>query len=361
MQVFSYSRLDKKSRCPWAFAQSYILEKKEPVTEALVLGKSVHTLIEMARVLKVEREEELKFLAESIAGVASLPVNAEEILTLATRRKVTESIGKGFTEEYFKISLSPEDPFGPELQGYIDYYEVTDTEIVVTDWKTNRLPYNPLDTHQLGLYALYLTQKYNKPVCGRLVFLRTGETREHLYTPEDIEKARRWAYDTALDIQQKIYALNCGGNLDELFPATPGDVCEYCGYAEECAKLADILEDDPGEFVSMKEAEKYGREICRLERAADLMKERLKQYVEKNGPVPVGKKQWDLVISQYWKFPQEAMKKAEEKMKDQNIDPLTVFSLTATGLKKLNWTDKEIAELGASIKPTKNFKLVSIK
>jgi len=360
MQVFSYSRLDKKSRCPWAFAQSYILGKKEPVTEPLVLGKSVHTLIEIARVLRIENEEELKFLAESIAGVASIPVNAEEILTLATRRRVTESIGKGVTEEHFKIPLSPEDPFGPELQGFIDYHEVTDTEVIVTDWKTNRLSYNPLDTYQLGLYALHL-KKYNKPVRGRLVFLRTGEAREHLYTPEDIEKARRWAYDTALDIQQKIYALNCGGNLDELFPAAPGDVCEYCGYAEECVKFADAIEEDPGEFKSMAEAEKYGREICRLERAADLMKERLKQYVEKNGPVPVGKKQWDLVISQYWKFPQEAMKKAEEKMRAQGVDPLTVFSLTATGLKKLNWTDNDITELGANIRPSKNFKLVNIK
>ncbi|RJX20146.1 MAG: PD-(D/E)XK nuclease family protein [Desulforudis sp.] len=356
MQIFSYSRLDK-FRCPAAFYNQYVLGHTEPPTEPLVLGGAVHAVIEAA--LTAGRDDESFFRAMSgvAADVAPVKIDPDEVFGLACQPLVRRLVNwGGSVEERFQMPLDPEDPFGPEIQGYLDFW-LDGLEVLLVDWKTNRKAYNPLDTHQLGLYAGWLHEKTGKPVRGKLVFLRTGEVREHLYTPEDgIAAARDWAYETAVDIRERLYALQNGGDRKELFPAAPGAACLYCGWADSCTGKEINVPD----FVrGYDEAATLGREILRLETAADILKGRLRGWVERHGPVTVDSREFRIAPSNYWKWPQESLKKAVAAMEHEGVDPFKILSLTAAGLKKLGWDGERIRALGASLQHKEDFRHVA--
>jgi hypothetical protein len=48
-------------------------------------------------------------------------------------------------------------------------------------------------------------------------------------------------------------------------------------------------------------------------------------------------------------------------MKSSGIDPFGVLSLTAKGLGKLKWEEKDIKALGGSLRTTLNFKDVAVE
>ena len=70
----------------------------------------------------------------------------------------------------------------------------------------------------------------------------------------------------------------------------------------------------------------------------------------------VDSKEFAMVRSQYWKWPQGSLKRAVKVMEEEGIDPLTILSLTKTGLKKLQWDEVKIASLGADTKESLSFK-----
>jgi len=357
VQVFSFSRLDKFQRCPAAFHAQYILGGTEPPTEPLILGKAVHAVIQAA--LATGRDDTAFFRAVShaVADMAPVGIDPEEVLRLACQPAVLREIPHvNRIEQHFQMPLDPADPFGPEIQGYLDLWRDDGPEALLVDWKTNRNAYGPLNTHQLGLYAGWLSQSTGKPVRGKLVFLRTGEIREHLYDPDNgIAAAREWALETALEIRERLYRLQSGGSRETLFPATPGDACTYCGWAASCAGgeiAVPAAAQDYGEAVAL------GRKILRLEGALDILKGHLRGYVENHGPVQVDSREFRIAPSNYWKWPQESLRAAVTAMEAEGFDPFQVLSLTAAGLKKLPWDDERIRALGAVFQSREDFRHV---
>ena len=84
-----------------------------------------------------------------------------------------------------------EDPFAPELQGYIDLL-LDDGWIV--DWKTSRRTYHVLNNMQISLYAWALMRmKGISSVKGMLYFLRFRRGSSHIFDEKDAERARQWA------------------------------------------------------------------------------------------------------------------------------------------------------------------------
>lgn len=356
MQVFSYSRLDKFQRCPAAFHAQYVLGGSEPPTEPLVLGKAVHAVIQAALAVHQDDAEFFHAVSGAVADMAPVRIDPEEVFKLAYQPLVFRLVGGGGNvEQHFQVPLDPENPFGPEIQGYVDYW-LDGSEPLLVDWKTNRSAYNPLDTHQLGLYASWLHGETGKPVRGKLVFLRTGEIREHLYDPDNgIAAAREWALETALEIQERLYGLQSGESRETLFPATPGDACTYCGWSASCANgeiTVSAGAKDHGEAVAL------GREILRLEGALDILKERLRGYVENHGPVQVDSREFRIAPSNYWKWPQNSLRTAVAAMEAEGFDPFQLLSLTAAGLKKLPWGDERIRALGAVFQSREDFRHV---
>jgi hypothetical protein len=268
-------------------------------------------------------------------------------------------VSVAYIEDHFQVPLDPDDPFSPELQGYIDLWARDKNEVLLVDWKSGYKEYSPTDKYQLGLYAWKLYQETGLPVKGHLVFLRSGNVLEHVYTPKDgIQEAHAWALNIAAGVRKRLYEVQNGGDPREIFPARPGPHCGYCGWAHDCTGEEINI---PGQVTAFEEAEAVARNILRLEGALDILKERLRVFVENNGPVVVDDKEFKLSPSRYWKWPQEALSQAVAQMQKEGIDPLTVLSLTSAGLKKLKWNEEKCRELGANLAETLQFKYVSVK
>lgn len=358
MQVFSPSRLEKFDTCPAAGYRKYVLELPEPSTAAATIGKAAHAVIARAA-LEVRKDFEF-FESLCHAVGAATEVDPGELLRLTYRPEVLSFFRPDVqVEEHFQVPLDPSDPFGPDLQGYIDLWVLNGGETLLVDWKSGYKEFGPTDKYQLGLYAWKLHQETGLPVKGHLVFLRSGNVFDYVYTPGNgIEEAHAWALEVAGGVRERLYKVQQGGDSKELFPARPGPHCGYCGWAHDCTgKEINV----PGELTALEEAETVAREILRLEGALDALKENLRVYVQNNGPVVVDDKEFRLSPSKYWKWPQGALAQAVARMEQEGIDPLTVLSLTATGLKKLGWEEDKCKSLGANLAETLQFKCVSAK
>ncbi|OPX89449.1 MAG: PD-(D/E)XK nuclease superfamily protein [Pelotomaculum sp. PtaB.Bin104] len=355
MEVFSHSRLSKYESCPAAFYRHYVLEAPEVPSEPLVLGKACHTVIETAMRLGQKDENFFRLMSKAVLDTAPIPIEPEEVFSLTCNDSVLREFHPGNKiEEHLLASLSDE-PFAPQVQGYIDLWR-DENCVQLVDWKTNRKAYTPTDTKQLGLYAWYLSKLTGKAVRGKLVFLRLNEAIEHQFSCRDMEDAREWALTLALEIQKKLYKVSKGEDCQGLFPATPGDPCRYCGFAFECVNGELPV---PGEIKSYDEAVKLGAEVLRLEAALNQMKGYLKGYVEACGPVVVGGRKFLIAPTNYWDWSSEAVQAVIKKIEEGKKDPYSFLKPDSYQMKKLKWDEKYYEILGAVRKTKYAFKHVS--
>lgn len=219
--LYSFSRLSLYETCPYRFYNKYILDKPEPVTKPLALGKAVHKAIE----LKINGESEEEAVTAGIIEADFHPeVTGEEINTLLSRAPIEY----GETEVHFQLTLGS----GISLQGYVDWIK----EDRFKDWKSNWRPYGANDTWQLMLYAWALMKiRGLKQIEGTLYFLRFRRQEAFLYSLLEAEKARDWALRLAEEIEMKVSCLNSFSDMETfLFSATPGSHCKHCPFAAEC-------------------------------------------------------------------------------------------------------------------------------
>ncbi len=345
MEVFSFSRLTKFENCPCSLYCKYVLGIEEETGEPAVFGKASHSAIETALVLNRNDEEFFNAISKAVADVAPVKIDPEEVFKVTFQDIVLEHFKPGnVIEDHFQIPLSDE-PFSPKIQGYIDLWRDEGDHILLNDWKTNRKSYDPLENHQLALYAWYLNRQYKKPVKGQLAFLRHRQNTEpHIFTPEEMETARKWAFDKATEILNKLVRCK-NSDYTKWFPATPGEHCEYCGYAFRCLGYGPL--PDPEEGQDYQQMQAFARETLRVEAALKQMKDRIKEYVQLCGSVELDKKQYVVEKPAYWKWDKNSLSHAFSKMLQEGRNPFELISLNATNLKKLPWTQRDIHNLGA--------------
>lgn len=222
--IYSFSRLDLYSRCPWRWRQKYILNRDEEITKPLALGKAVHKAIEVWL-------KGIEFNDAVIEGMIEAEFHPEvsknEIEFLLSRAKKIE----GETEVHFELPLSSSID-APRLQGYID---VVQEKGKFVDWKSNWVSYHPNDNMQMRLYAWALMEiKGWKMVDATLYFLRHKPIMQ-TYLKSDGEIAREWALNLIKEIKAKLFALELQPDAaDEIFPAQAGRHCSHCPFAAEC-------------------------------------------------------------------------------------------------------------------------------
>lgn len=358
--LYSYSRLKKYEDCPAWWFRSYVLEQKEPPTEALEVGKATHRAIELIMNENIHRfdpnlETAIDRAVQQALNEASLPLEAEEIRRLVYQPGVLEYLGTWFVEDHFQIPL---DSIGIELQGYIDLWRYDEENPVIVDWKTNRQIYEPTDNYQLGLYALAMAEKVHrvegrwpKSIRTQLIFLRHGcQAKEHVYTREEMEEARGWAIGIAREIEEKLLQHALGGDPKNLFPAVPSDTCRWCPWASQCVEASGSDTYAPEAITTRTEAEALAARCIQLEEALEQMKKTLKAWVEANGPVVVGSQSYELRSTVYWRFAPEALKKAIETIKQQGKDPLQYLVIDSYNIKRLKWSEKDLLGFGATSK-----------
>jgi len=223
MNIFSFSRLSLYETCPYRFYLKYVLDRPEPVTKPLALGKAVHKAIEL---LIQGADEEEAVIAALIECDFHPEVTRDEIVSLTRSAPRLE----GRAEVHFELPLTPASDL--KLQGYIDLLQIGG----FFDWKTNRRVYGPMDTMQLSLYAWAAMEMESLDLIrGTLYFLRFRQSKSHLFTKKEAEAARAWAYRLAHEIAEKVDIHGTFPELEgTLFPPRPGSHCRHCPFAAEC-------------------------------------------------------------------------------------------------------------------------------
>lgn len=226
--IYSFSRLNLYTTCPYRFFKKYIEGYEEPTTYPLALGKGVHKAVE-DKINGVSHSEAV--LNGMIEAEFHPEVTMDELSQLVSHTPLTKDMGK--TEIHFQLPLSDADS-APTLQGYIDLVSPDGSKIV--DWKTNRVRYDVRENHQLGLYAWAMGQLKNRhTVEGSLYFLRFRRASKHVFNQSDMEDSRQWALRVANEVNSKRRILDLlPEEAEKLFPSTPSSHCRHCPFAIEC-------------------------------------------------------------------------------------------------------------------------------
>lgn len=379
--VYSFSRLLKYERCQWSFYLKYVLGLVDKSTKAQDFGKTVHKAIAYILRDKLPKDKAI----EKALQEAEFKHEAQKVFDVIDQLvvKMSERIDIQYVERHFQLPLNPDDKNSPEIQGHIDL-SLTDSEIpTVIDWKTNWKRYTPLDDYQLGIYTWAISQTLAQikgaqveKALGMLYFLRYRDEHLHVYTGEDMEKARLWAYNLALEIEEKILSLTIDGEAPEdVFAKGPGNHCKTCSFAAEClnhseqaaksgstanssCKPATVYGKVPS---SRQEAETLAYEILRLENVTKSYKEVLKEYVKEYGPLTLEGDIWEFIPSTSYKFlkPEDLMRFSQFLLNEKGLNPWKVLSLDTSSIKKLldkkTITSEDLVRF-AQKKSTKTFK-----
>ena len=363
MNVFSYSRLKQYVDCPKSFHNKYVLEIEEPVSEALVLGKAVHAALE--RFLKAQQAGEKANMTECVAaavGEAALPISFDEALRLCLNPAIHERTfcyGPAVIETRFDVPL--DDAGRYTLQGTIDYSEtgLADGSAYLLDWKTNRVKYSA-NSLQMRLYACAMAQMYGvERVLAHLVFLRYQSNscaEEVIIEAPAMEEARRWALQTAQEIDGNIAALQFfEGDAATLFPARPCAACQYCGYAFQCVQGMAL---QPARIGSQEQAEQMAGEVLRLDTATTAMKEALKGWVKSTKrPVCLPGGEFRFTSTTTWNFGSDGLQNLCSRISNQGEDYWQYLTIGAAQLRKLDLEEGDLLAYGKR-KQSETFRFV---
>lgn len=349
--MYSFSGLsttDTSNRygCWHKFYCRYVLRLPSRPGLPLVFGKACHAVIETA--IKAGNAEIMPALCQAVVSASDLEEEKQELERCVQASAVLDVVKTGGeVEEYFEMPLD-DTPFAPTLRGYIDFSRKNNKAVILTDWKSNRATYRPLETYQLGLYAAYLRKKHSLPVIGRLAFLRFDTVEEHEYTDADIKEALDWARESAYECDARKQQAEMGQDPNEVFPKQPGDTCEYCDYKYFC------LSEVPGipEAISTKEeALEVAQGILFTQANLKLHQNNLKTFVEKNGPIQDDHVRAQTEKIEYLTFDLRARLAVVEKMQVDNLNIGSILKIGSDAQKDLQnkhgWSEKDFLDLGA--------------
>ncbi|WP_126429963.1 hypothetical protein [Brevibacillus marinus] len=112
----------------------------------------------------------------------------------------------------------------------------------------------------------------------------------------------------------------------------------------------------PFEQVEYQQMVELAKEISRTEAALKQMKEKLKSYVEKHGPLNTGEVTWDFYSRTSWDFAPDQLKKMmQDLVIETGANPFEYLKPDTAALKKLKWTEEKLSQYGARVEVGKTF------
>ncbi|MDP4087446.1 MAG: hypothetical protein Q8934_23050 [Bacillota bacterium] len=108
-------------------------------------------------------------------------------------------------------------------------------------------------------------------------------------------------------------------------------------------KTQDLAKMNPKD-MSMEDAVELANKISFIEAGLKGLKDKLKLYVELNGPVEAGDLVWDKHPSYSWKFTPTNKKELSTMIAIEGLNPWEYLSFSAADLKKLGWSDNVLAQ-----------------
>lgn len=232
LQTSSYSRLNTYDWCAAQYFFNYIVKYPQEYGDKALLGNIVHKALELTlvdgqtidiadllenyRAAYEEYDPDEKIISEELyaAGI--------EMLQNYVARQ-----GTGKTE-ISTAELSFEFVFhGTLIRGFIDSVYVTDTEVIVEDYKSGKfeIANNAVSTSlQLGIYALYMKYLYpDKTITAGMYYLQSGKKKKHTFTDEDFEDLQVRLTETIDQVR----------NTTNYLPTRDKYKCKTCSYAKD--------------------------------------------------------------------------------------------------------------------------------
>ncbi|MFS0783482.1 hypothetical protein [Bacillus sp. 1P06AnD] len=113
------------------------------------------------------------------------------------------------------------------------------------------------------------------------------------------------------------------------------------------------------EKMQVEDAVAIAQQLERYEQAVKQMKEKLKAYVELNGPIEANGKVWDHFVSaSTWEFSAERLKILAGMIAVDGLNPFDYLSISAKDLKRLNYSDQMLSQYGSQKTGNKSFRSV---
>lgn len=113
------------------------------------------------------------------------------------------------------------------------------------------------------------------------------------------------------------------------------------------------------EQLQNEDAVAIAQQLERYEQTVKLLKDKLKAYVELNGPVQANGKVWDFFTSApSWEFEAERLKILAGMIAVDGNNPFDYLSLSSAALKKLNYSEAMLSQYGKQKPGNKSFRSV---
>lgn len=356
-EPWSYSRLNLFEQCPRKWYQQYVLKRRSPDSEATALGRAVHTAMERyvtqgrisdglmlelpVRYLVRDALDEL----EMESGIELAPEDRRdaEDMAIAGVRRLSDLEGSVEVE----TELVREEG-GRRFRGYIDVLGVCRGGPLILDYKTGRRTFGVQDSWQLPFYA-WLYQE-SREVLLRLHFLRYDLIKEALVAVEAAEEAGHRAMALVNEIEARLDFGAALGDPGALFEPGPSKLCAYCHVVDECPAVKRKVPD--GAITSLEEAKIVGEAALAQEGALKSMKDRLKAFVMKHGPVPVGAGQWDNWQNQSMEYPAGVVMRL---LTEAGLNPADFANMDSRKIAKLPAKTRQEVEAAAKAKAGRRF------
>ncbi len=289
----SVSRLKLFDQCPLHFWFHYVehAEPGESDREAALFGSLCHAVLEAIYRWVQEEEHEGVIPEEVIAEFFDQQWGASELTKIEHMRDASSVIRSYFARNpdvnHWDI-LAVEHRFEIEINGVnvVGYFDRVDRdgadEIVVTDYKTNQMPFTRVELEtdlQASIYTIVARRLW--PWAKRIVFrfemLRVDMVQPTERSDEDLDLAERYIAALNRKIEDP--------GRDE-WPGKTGPLCAWCEHRYHCEPFRRVCTEDPI-MHPVSEANL-------LEVSAE--RERLKRLL---APVEARKKALDRILSKH--------------------------------------------------------------
>lgn len=330
---FSFSRLQKFHDCPWAWYCDYVLGIRAGDTDATRLGRTTHWIIEEAtKALLAGREVTPRKMREFIASISSeAPEDVcldEQVLAeareLANAGLAMMTIGQPpervAVEQHLSVPIGP----GRVVHGYVDYFEWNRSHGLIRDWKSNRVPYEPVDTKQLSLYGWLASAAHPEVAIWdvELGFLRLKQFRRGTVGPDEIAAVKEWTFETVADIDESL------ARGAAAFEPNPSHRCVSCSHSVRCP--AGDRHVDPAVLDNADKLQEAIRAMLVVEGRLSTLREAIRARLQ--GQVVVG----DTLVGVF-EMPSWEVKNVAglaEAVKAAGGDPMAVLQVDREKLKR---------------------------
>lgn len=372
----SANRLEA-TRCLYRWSLQYIHGRREPDSEATIVGKAVHEALEhtvnwiqqqikeqeAVKAGTVKRPKVIEFPGPRTAAVGAFvdtlvkvtKVDAS-LVGIDLNKTTLEEIGrmarkaigilqgldpaKVRVEYEFSVPLPPGVRRPGTFRGFMDLLVIDGERGRIIDVKTGRTPYDVTEDEklQLLLYAWAAEQLFPevKEWTLELHFVRFSDVVSiHTFTDEDRARAEAYLVEKANRIFDAIEA--------DMFPAQAGKQCNHCPVAQSCPLALMVNEKEP---LTKEEAEELFGVYLATERRLDLMKQRLQKAVQTYGPLTIGGEYLAdyPVVSQVW----PDIEALEQVLNELGLNLRDYMRLDETKLRRL--AEQQPAVLALAVK-----------